>query len=106
MKVSEFVKALQEMPQDAEITFTVGFNDEQRQAYAFAVSDSNVPELFKHCLEDMEPCQIIGETLLYSKEQSVEVVLDDSFSGNDSIELEGYYQEHISHKDGEQPKEA
>ena len=103
MKVGEIVKALQNFPQDADITFKVGVGDEERQAYAFAVLDPNVPERFKYCLEDMVPCQITGTTLIYSKEKFVEVVLDDNLSGEDSLELEDYYQDHISHKVGEQP---
>ena len=80
MKVGEFIKALQEIPQDAEITFTVGYNQQAREVYAHALLDEGVPARFRTCLEDMEPCRIKSDLHVYSGEKYVDIILNDNMS--------------------------
>ena len=107
MKVGEFVKALQEMPQDAEITFTVGLDDEDPEIYAFGVLDSNLPVSIRcNCLDGMIPGKITAECYVEDKESFVQVSLVDNMDIEDLNMLHKYYQDYIKKRDGEQPKEA
>jgi hypothetical protein len=80
MKVGEFVKALQEMPQDAEITFTVGHYQQSREVYAHALLDEGVPVRFRSCLEDMEPTRIKSDHIICTKDKYVDIILRDNLS--------------------------
>ena len=106
MKVGELVKALQELPQDADITFTVGYEDEDREMYALGVLDPDLPAPIRCCLEDMLPGKITTDSYIEDEESFVEVLLVVNLD-NESINLlDNYHQDYIKKKDGEQPKEA
>ena len=106
MKVGEFVKALQELPQDAEITFTVGYMDEDREMYAFGTLSSDLPSQIQSCLEQMSPEKITADCYLFDDDSDVEVFLDVDLSAELMNELNSHYTDYINSKDGEQPKKA
>ncbi len=104
MKVGEFVKALQEMPQDAEITFTVGHNQQAREVYAHALLDEGVKERFRSCLEDMEPCRIKFDHLIYAEEKYVDIILRDNMSASGDDDFDSFWFNFI--ENAERAKEA
>lgn len=106
MTVGEFVKALQQLPQDAEITFTVGYMDEDREMYAFGTLSSDLPSQIKSCLEHMNPEKITADYYLFDDDDNVEVFLDVDLSPELMNELDSYYTDYIKSKDGEQPEKA
>ena len=106
MTVGEFVKALQQLPQDAEISFTVGYMDEDREMYAFGTLSSNLPSQIKSCLEHMIPEKITTNCYLFDADDDVEVFLDVDLSAELLNELDSHYTDYINSKDGEQPEKA
>ena len=106
MRVAEFVKALQELPQDAEITFTVGYGDEDREMYALGVLDSDLPAPISCCLDGMLPGKITADCYVEDKESFVEVFLDADLDIEYMNMLDKYHKDYIKKRDGEQPKEA
>ena len=91
MTVGKFVKALQQLPQDAEISFTVGYMDEDREMYAFGTLSSNLPSQIKSCLEHMNPEKITADYYLFDDDDNVEVFLDVDLSPELMNELDSYY---------------
>ena len=106
MTVGEFVKALQQLPQDAEITFTVGYMDEDREMYAFGTLSSDLPSQIKSCLEQMQPEKITTDCYLFDDDDNVEVFLDVDLSPELMNELDSHYTDYINSKDGKQPEKA
>ena len=106
MTVGEFVKALQQLPQDAEIRFTVGYMDEDREMYAFGTLSSDLPSQIKSCLEGMNPEKITADCFLFDDDNNVEVFLDVDLSPELMNELDSHYTDYINSKDGEQPEKA
>ena len=101
MKVGEFVKALQEMPQDAEITFTVGHYQQSREVYAHALLDEGVPVRFRSCLEDMEPCRIKFD---YAEEKYINIILTDNMIVNGDKDFESFWDNYM--ENAKRAKEA
>lgn len=95
MKVSEFVKALQEMPQDAEITFTVGHSQQAREVYAHALLDEGVPVRFRSCLEDMEPCRIKFNYPIYDETKYIDIILTDNMIANGDKDFESFWDNYM-----------
>ena len=95
MKVSEFVKALLEMPQDAEITFTVGHSQQAREVYAHALLDEGVPVRFRSCLEDMEPCRIKSDHLIYAEEKYIDIIITDNMIANGDKDFESFWDNYM-----------
>lgn len=106
MTVGEFVKALQQLPQDAEITFTVGYMDEDREMYAFGTLSSDLPSQIKSCLEHMNPEKITTNCYLFDADDDVEVFLDVDLSPELMNEMDSRYQDYIKSEDGERPEKA
>ena len=91
MKVGEFVKALQEMPQDAEMTFTVGHDQQSREVYAHALLDEGVPVRFRSCLEDMEPTRIKSDHIICTEDKYVDIILRDNMSASGDDDFDSFW---------------